>query len=867
MKYYNKNIDEVLLELNTKESGLNSGEVSKRIEEYGPNELQKKKQKSTFKIFLEQIISPLEIVLIFAAILSFFIGEYIDASIMIIIILVDVIIGTVEEKKALKSSENLMSMIEQETLVLRDRKEYLIDSKDLVPGDIVLLESGTRITVDGRVIESQNLEVDESSLTGESIEVSKISDKISKNVGIAEQKNMVFAGTIVISGRAKVVVTGTGLNTEIGKVAKHINEMKDEKTPLIIKTEKFIKYLSFVLVALSIILCVLLSLKGYKPDYILISVIALAVSALPEGLSLAITMVLTIGSNRLSKKGVIVKDLNSVEALGSCTVIATDKTGTLTLNEQTAKKILLKDGSEYDVDGVGYNYDGTVKPIGDSELKNAYDIAYLGALNNEASLVKENNDYDYFGDNIDVAFLALAAKLGIKEKPEAIHYIPYESEKKYSGAYYKKKDELFVTIKGSAEKLKDFTKDKKLMEDEKRLVEEGYRTIAVLSGKVKDKKEESIKNLEYIGVIGFTDPIREDAKESILKCEKSHIKVIMITGDHPTTAYLIGKELNICDKKEDVVTSVDLETARRGGQKKFDKFISSHRVFARVTPLDKLDIVESLKRQDEFVAVTGDGVNDASALKSANIGVAMGKGTDAAKETSDMILLNNSFTSIVKGIEEGRTCYANIRKIALFLLSCGLAEVLFFIYAILFDFPMPLIAIQLLWLNVVTDGLQDIALSFEEKEDSIMKEKPRNSKSSLFTKDLISEIVVLGLSISIIVFGLWFYLQKHGYTLEQSRSYIMMLMVFIQNINVLNCVSEKGSVFKHNYLKNKLLLGTIIICILIQIFISNNSYFANIFGITSISFIRIVGIFLLSLLIIVVDEIYKIIVRKNAMVK
>ena len=863
MKYYNISKNKVLEEFHSNINGLTSLDASKRLRKYGYNELQKKKQKSTFKIFLEQIISPLEIVLIFAAILSFIIGEYVDAIIMIIIILVDVIIGTVEEKKALKSSEMLMSMIEQETLVLRDGREFLIDSKELVPGDIVLLESGSRITVDGRIIESKDLEVDESSLTGESVEVSKISDKISRNVGIAEQKNMVFAGTIVLSGRAKVVVTGTGINTEIGKVAKHINEMKDEKTPLIIKTEKFIKYLSFVLVILSIILCVLLSVKGYKADYILISVIALAVSSLPEGLSLAITMVLTIGSKRLSKKGVIVKDLNSVEALGSCTVIATDKTGTLTLNEQTAKKILLKDGSEYDVSGVGYNYDGEVKPIGKANIKDAYDLAYLGVINNESSIVKDNNSYDYYGDNIDVAFLSLGAKLGIIDKPDAIQYIPYESVKKFSGTYYKKGNDLYVTIKGSVEKLKDFTKDKKLIEDEKRLVNEGYRTIAILTGKVKDKEESSIKDLDYIGVVGFTDPIREDAKKSILQCEKSHVKVIMITGDHPTTAYLIGKELNICDSMDEVVTSIDLENARRKGQRSFDKFVSSHKVFARVTPLDKLDIVESLKRQDEFVAVTGDGVNDASALKSANIGVAMGKGTDAAKETSDMILLNNSFTSIVKGIEEGRVCYANIRKIALFLLSCGLAEVLFFIYAILLDFPMPLIAIQLLWLNVVTDGLQDIALSFEEKEDSIMNEKPRDSKTSLFTKDLLSETIVLGLSISFIVFGLWMYLQKNGYTLEQSRSYVMMLMVFIQNINVLNCVSEKGSVFKHNYLKNKLLLGTIIICILLQVFISNNGYFSNLFGITSISIHHIFGIFILSLLIIIIDEIYKLIIRKR----
>ena len=863
MKYYNKNKEDILLELNSTETGLSSFDASKRLRDYGPNELQKKKQKSLLKIFLEQIISPLEIVLIIATILSFFIGEYVDAFIMILIILVDVIIGTVEEKKALKSSEMLMSMIEQETLVLRDGKEYLIDSKELVVGDIVLLESGSRITIDGRVIESSNLEVDESSLTGESIEVNKISDKITRNVGITEQKNMVFAGTIVLSGRAKVVVTGTGVNTEIGKVAKHINEMKDEKTPLIIKTEKFIKYLSFVLIVLSFLLCILLYIRGYKPDYILISVIALAVSALPEGLSLAITMVLTIGSNRLSKKGVIVKDLNSVEALGSCTVIATDKTGTLTLNQQTAKKIILKDDSEYDIDGVGYNFDGIVRAKNKSNIKNAYDIAYLCSLNNEASLTKENEEYDYFGDNVDVAFLSLAAKLGIKEKPVARHYIPYESVKKYSGAYYKENGELFVTIKGSVEKLKEFTKDEKIIEDEKRLVNEGYRTIGVLCGRVKDRKESSIKNLDYIGVVGFTDPIREDAKESILKCEKSHIKVIMVTGDHPTTAYLIGKELNICDKREDVVTSKDLESIRRKGQREFDKFVSSHRVFARVTPLDKLEIVESLKRRNEFVAVTGDGVNDASALKSANIGVAMGNGTDAAKETADMILLNNSFTSIVSGIEEGRVCYANIRKIALFLLSCGLAEVLFFIYAILLGFPMPLIAIQLLWLNVVTDGLQDIALSFEEKEESIMREKPRNSKSSLFTKDLMSETIILGLSISLIVFGLWMYLQKNGYTLEQSRSYVMMLMVFIQNINVLNCVSEKGSVFKHNYLKNKLLLVTIIVCILLQVFISNNSYFSNIFGITSISINHIIGIFILSLSIILVDEIYKMIIRKR----
>ena len=862
MKYFNMDIEDVINYLDSSWSGLSTEQIPFKQEKYGLNELPTKKKDSVFKLFISQFENPIEIILVITVILSFIAGEKIDAIALIFIILVDVFLGTYEEWKARKDAESLSSMIKATSRVLREGREVVIPSSEVVPGDILVLESGTKISADARIIECHNFQVDESPLTGESTGVVKNIDVLPETTSLADRKNMVYAGTSVITGRAMAIVTHTATYTEIGKIAEKVTNTEEEKSPLTIRTEKFSKQISVIIVIVAIITTFVLLSRGYEMSAIFLSVIALSVSAMPEGLPLALTMALTIASKRMAKKNVIVKKLNSVESLGSCTVIASDKTGTLTVNEQTAKVILLENGERFEITGTGYNDDGKVKPLYEADIEDANRIAILGAINNEAHLEKKDGEFIAFGDSIDIAFLSMAAKLKIKDKPRVIERIPYESENQYSAVFYEQNGKLRCTVKGSIEKVMGFSEEKKKYIDQNiALTKDGYRVIAVADGPVKEAKEKSIKNLEFVGMVGFIDPIREEVKDSIKECISAGIKVIMVTGDHPLTAGAIGKSLGICSKQSEIATGADVEKYRNMGEEQFDKFVAYTKVFSRVTPMDKLDIVNSLKRQGEFVAVTGDGVNDAPAIKSANIGIAMGSGTDVAKETASMIVVDDNFTSIVAGIKEGRTAYSNIRKITLFLLGCGLAEVCFFLLSIAFGYDIPLVAIQLLWLNIVTDGLQDIALSFEKSEDNIMKEKPRDTKESLFSKDLAIEVSILGIAITAIIFGTWKFLMDKGTDITVARSVIMMLMVFIQNINVLNCRSEKRTVFKEPLHTNPILLLTVVGSIGLQIIMAEIPITALFLKVTPLETITIVKLLLLSFVIIVIYEIYKIILK------
>lgn len=863
MNYYNKDIDEVFSSLDSSNDGLSSKRANEILNKYGKNELVKPKKQSVFGIFFSQFKDPMEIILVFTVILSFLAKEKVDAIALIIIILVDVCVGTYEEWKSIKDAEALINMIKDTSIVIRDGKRKEIDSSLIVPGDILLLESGKKISADGRIIECHNFQVDESTLTGESISVVKNSGVINNEVIISEQKNMVFAGTSVVTGRASVIVTSTGINTQIGLIAEKIATTEEEKSPLTIRTEKFTKQICVVILLVGIIVAFVLRARGYELGELFISVIALVVSAMPEGLSLALTMALTVASKRMAKKNVIVKKLNSVESLGSCTVIASDKTGTLTVNEQTAKKIVLADGSSYLVNGTGYNDDGDIISINNSDISKAKNIALLGMINNEASLTYENNEWKYFGDSIDIAFLSLAKKANIVSDYEIVDTIPYESENKFSAVFYKKENELYCTVKGSLEVVMSFSKkDKLYIKQNEELSNDGYRVIALADGKVDGTSINDIKKLKFIGMVGFIDPIREEAKDSILECKKAGIKVVMITGDFSLTAYAIGKELGLCKDFSDVATGEDLAKYKLLGEKEYDDFVENKTIFSRVSPLDKLDIVNSFKRSGEFIAVTGDGVNDAPAIKAANIGIAMGSGTDVAKETASMIVVDDNFTSIVAGVKEGRCAFSNIRKICLFLLGCGFAEVSFYLLSVVFGYDMPMTAIQLLWLNMITDGLQDIALSFEVAEKNIMNQKPRKTDESLFSKDLVIEVLILGITITVIVFSVWKWLMDNNFDIVTSRSVIMMLMVFIQNINVLNCRSEKRSVLIEPIRDNIYVPLVIIGSIILQIILAEIPITAKFLEVTPLNWITVVGLLCLSLVIIGVFEIYKLIYKK-----
>ena len=863
---FNSNID----------NGLNSEVCDSLLITYGENTLPQRKSDSIFKIFVGGFKDPIVILLIITTIISFLIGEIIDGTVIFFIIVLDLILGTIEEYQANKNANSLKKIIKYNVKVRRDGKNMVIDSLYLVPGDIVLLESGDKVSADMRIITCSNLQVDESILTGESTNISKRSDTLDKEVLLSERCNMLYAGTTITTGRACGIVVATGVNTVVGNIFDTVSKIKEEKSPLSIRMNKLSKQISFLLIVIAITIAVVLKFKGINGIEIFMAVVALSVSAMPEGLPLALTMALTITSNKMMKKKVIVKKLNYVESLGSCTVIATDKTGTLTVNEQTAKVIILPSNKRYYISGTGYNINGEIEKVNLEDRKLIDKIVLFGKLNNEAINIKKN---EYRGDSIDIAFKILSQKnKTYSDEYEVIKTIPYESDNKYSAVFYKFSNNIYCTVKGSIEVVSRFCNKMEfnnktvnidlgeLNRQNNELSKDGYRVIAIATGKVKGFKikdfydSKDIPDLTFLGMVGFIDPIREGVKESINECLDAGIKVLMITGDHPLTAYSIAKEINLVSSYAEVTTGEEIAKYLKLTDNEFDEFIKNKKVFARVTPIDKLKIVESLKRTGEFVAVTGDGVNDAPALRCANIGVSMGSGTDTAKETAGMIITDDSFKSIVKGIELGRCAYSNIRKVCYFLLSCGLAEVLFFLLSIMFDLPMPLVAIQLLWLNLVTDGFQDIALSFEKKEDDIMKRKPISTKENIFNRMLLEEVLISGIVIGIIVFGIWYILiRKLALDVNLARGYIMVLMVFIQNIHVFNCRSETKSSFNIPLRDNPLIIFTVFGSIILQIVVMEVPYLSNLLKTSTIPYQHIFLLISYAVVILITMEVYKLI--------
>ncbi len=867
--FHSKDKNDVLKELNTLESGLNEKEIKDRLIKYGKNVLPKKKGNSVIKIFLKQFLDPIVILLTITCFITLLIGEVLNGIAIAFIIVLDLLLGTFQEWKASKNASSLLEMIKVKVNVIRNGKEKVIDSSNLTVGDIVLLESGDKISADMRIIKANNLSVNESALTGESVNESKVDYAIDKNTVLSDRINMLYAGTSVMSGRATAVVVDVGANTELGKIADSVINSREAKSPLSIRMEKFSKQISVLVIFIALIIALLLIIKGNNGRDIFTSVIALSVAAMPEGLPLALTMALTIASNRMYKKNVIVKKLNAVESLGSCTVIASDKTGTLTLNEQTAKKIVLKNKEIHNVTGIGYNADGYV----DDMNSKTETLIKCAVINNEAGLIKKDEKWFYDGDSIDVAFLSLGLKANVNVKDwEIIASIPYESQNKFSAVFYKYNEKIFCTVKGSLEKIMSLTSniDKELIKESENLAKEGYRVLAVGNVEVKNFElkenysEKDISDMEILGLVGFIDPIREEVKKSIDDCKNAGIKVIMITGDHPLTAFAIGKELNLVNSEEKVATGLEIDNAYNKGLSFFDKFVKEKTIFSRVNPIEKLRIIESLKRSGEFVAMTGDGVNDAPALKSANIGVAMGSGTDVSKETASMILADDSFKSIVAGVFEGRSAYSNIRKVCYMLLSCGLAEVLFFVLSTLFNMPMPLVAIQLIWINLATSGLQDFALSFEKNDKDIMKEPPRTPKESIFNKDLLLEVLTSGFFIGILVFVVWYYLVNIlNFEVGLARGYILALMVFLQNVHVFNCRSEQKSAFKVPIKTNPLIFFSIVSSITLQMVFMEVPILSNFLQTSSIPLIHLLFLLILSFSILILMEIYKVIYYKK----
>lgn len=882
-----KDIDVIFDELKTREIGLSNEEVKLRQTRDGKNYFPKSKQDSLIKIIFKQFKNSIIIILFVAIFFAVIIGETANAIFIGAVIIINTIIGTIQEYNAEKSAEKLQKMIKVNCNVIRNNQNISVDSEDLVVGDIILLSSGNKVPADIRLIDVFDFETDESVLTGESDGIKKTNEVSLSESSALTYNNMAYAGSIVLRGRSKGIVVETGLNTELGKIAGNVINMKDELSPLVIRINRFSKQISIIFTVLICILSIILFFKGFLIKDIFFSVIALTISAIPEGLSTAMTISLSISSKRMAKKNVIVKKLSAVESLGSCTVIASDKTGTLTVNEQTAKVIKFPFSEKIEVTGEGYNNIGNILYDENDAVtkKNINLLVQQGVLNNDAFLTSDNEEWKFSGDSIDVAFLSLGEKFGVNnlnlDNIDIISKIPYESENKYSAVYFNEGNKNYFAIKGAPEKvlhycnkmidnekIKKIDKDE-IMQQNESLANEGYRVIALAYSETKklniDKwDDEKVKNLTFIGLVGFMDPVKSDAIVAVNECKKAGLKVYMITGDHPKTAYFIAKKLNIIDSYDEVVTGEMLDYASSRGNEYFDTFIKNIKVCARVSPLQKLMVVESLKRQDEFVAVTGDGVNDAPALKSANIGVAMGSGTDLAKETGDMILIDDNFASLVGGIKEGRIAYNNIRSVIYLLLSTGFSEVILYILSIIFNFPFPLLAIQFLWLNLITNGIESNAMAFEKSSYDVMEDKQKDKNDKIFNKLFIEETLISSLLIGVMAFLMFYVLYKVlNLDIILVRTYLLVFMVFAENMQIFNCRSEKISAFNTRFKNNIFLISCLLVSYLTQTIILYIPFAQKLFNVVSIPFIHIILIFILTIPILVVMELYKDNVEKN----
>ena len=872
--WHHYSAEEILKKLNVTPAGLSSDEIPERMEKYGRNTLPSAKKLSLFKIILNQFLSPLIYVLLVAAIVSIILKEYSDAGFIIVVVLINAIIGAFQEWKAEAKASALEQMIKLKVRVKRDGRSFVIDGEELVPGDIVILESGNKVPADIRIIRETNLTAEEAILTGESLAIDKISEPLEEdNVPVAERFNMLFAGTTISTGRGTGLVIATGKETEIGKIASSLKNLSIGKAPLVKRMEKFTKRISIIILIAVIILGIAGYYSGIPIKEIFFFAVAVAVSAIPEGLPIAMTVALSIGASRMAKRNVIIRKLTAVEGLGSCTFIATDKTGTLTVDQQTARAIVLNNNQVFSLTGEGYNGEGKIRNENDSEVnldvsEDLRQIINSITICNEAELFKNNGDWSYSGDPIDVALLSIAYKGNSSPKEllqntEKISEIPFESERQYAAVYYKEDQELKIAYKGAVEKLRpriDEKKYSKLLEESVRYAQNGYRIIAVGGGVVDEIKPiGELPEMEFLGFIVLIDPLRPEAKPAVEDCYRAGVQAAMITGDHPATALAIAKEIGIAKGKDELISGNELEEILARGEENFREILRTKHVYSRVSPSQKQLIVKALRESGHFIAVTGDGVNDAPALKTANIGIAMGYGTDVAKDTASIILSDNNFASIAAGIEEGRFTYANLRKIIYLLISTGAAELLSIGMALIAGLPLPFLPVQLLWLNLVTNGIQDVALAFEAGEKKVMTQKPRKPEESIFDPLMIKQTLVSASVISMLAFGLWYHLLNNlNYEESTARNLILLLMVLLQNFHALNARSETRSVFRIPLSNNYILLIGILTAQGIHILAMHIPFMQELLSLDAVSGVEWIRLFFTAALILVTMEIFKV---------
>lgn len=797
--------------LKSSPSGLSVAEAARRKQQYGPNALPEPPRRSLASIALAQFASPLIYLLLAAAVIALLLGEIADTVFIAIVLLINASIGGIQEWRAEANTAALRSSIKTICRVLRDGAVTLVDSADLVPGDVVVLEAGDRSPADLRLLESSELRVDESALTGESTPVDKAANvQVADDATLGDRTTMLYAGTSVQTGRGIGLVVATGHATEIGRIARALGEPV-APPPLTRRLERFSSVLGIVTVVVVALLMGIQILSGASWRETFFVAIALAVSAIPEGLPVAVTVALSIATARMARRHVIVRHLPAVEGLGACTVIASDKTGTLTVNELTATRLWLPGAGTIDVGGQGYDPDGDFKSRSGEpadRFKTALsELAMSGALCNDASFDPAQGPEGRSGDTVDIALLVLAVKAGVtlSDLPRIaprVGDIPFAAERRFAASLNDHAGELLVHVKGAPEVILPRCAAPEALAEAERMAADGLRVLAIAARQIEDEGpfasediEEEIDRLELRGLVGFIDPLRAEAKEAVAQCRQAGISVRMVTGDHPVTALAIARDLGIARGADDVMTGREI-TALKSEPGDHAARIAGRSVFARVEPTQKVEIVQALQAAGNIVAVTGDGVNDAPALRRADLGVAMGRGgTDVARDAADLVLTDDNFASVVAGVEEGRAAYANIRKVIYLLISTGAAEVVLFILAIFTGLPVPLSAVQLLWLNLVTNGGQDVALAFERREPNLLKRPPRPVDQPIFDALMIRETVISGSLIGIVAYVFFAWALAQGWSEFDARNALLFLMVTFENVHVFNCRSEIRSAF------------------------------------------------------------------------
>ncbi len=854
MFFHTHSIESVFEQLETSREGLSEKDVIERLSRYGQNILPEASKRSLYSILFDQFKSPIIYILLIAALVSFMIKEFTDAYFILAVLLLNAVIGSYQEYHAALKADSLKQIIKTYADVVREGLRERVPSANLTLGDMVLLESGSQVPADLRLIESEELFINESLLTGESIDVKKSAAFLSEDeeLPVADRINMAYAGSFVSRGRAKGIVTAIALDTQIGKIAELLASTSEQKAPLIIRMERFSLNIAKIIGVVIFLLMVLGVYQNMELTKLFFLVVALAVSAIPEGLPVAITVALSAASSVMSRRNVIVRELSSIEGLGSCTMIASDKTGTMTQNRLSVSAFITQQKVFYEQEKV------------------SDDILLCAIRCNEAIIKSEKDEKVFLGDQVDIALARYA--IGIDEKMQALRssntlvsQLPYEPVNGYAVSVYHETSLFLHYLKGSPEAVLeqcDIEKEAKyfIHEQVNEWASKGYRTIALASKSSEDKKIEN-EGYRYLGFAAIIDPLRPGVIQSVKSAQEAGITVAMITGDHPDTAYHIAKELGIAIDKDEVMNGKEIELwLEHGGN---DKEIAHKRVFARVSPEHKQRIVTAFQSLGHFVAVTGDGVNDAPALKYANIGIAMGKsGTDVARESSNLILADDSFSSIVNGIEEGRIAYDNIRKVVHLLISTGFAEIVLIILSMIFLLPIPLLPVQLLWLNLVTNGIQDVALGLEKGEPGVLRRPPRDPKERIFNRIMISRVVAGGLYMGLMAFGVFYWVLSLGYTQESARNITLLLMVLFENVHVFNSRSEKHSIFKIEHRRNLLLLISVLFTQIIHIISLYTPFMQNLLQLQPVSFKEWGSLLFIALGLVVVMEIEKRVLKR-----